>query len=138
MRRVIGILILLAAVHTASAVSGPDGLIPLPVEYSVSDGIYTLRCDGSDVRTYVADKAFAELTADLPDFARQEAYKIVIGKKGVKVYANTDEGAFRASQTLRMLRLLDDDVQHCTIFDYPRFQHRGIMLDESRSFKGKG
>ena len=137
MRRVIGILILLAAVHTASAVSGPDGLIPLPVEYSVSYGIYTLRCDGSDVRTYVGDKAFAELTADLPDFARQEAYKIVIGKKGVKVYANTDEGAFRASQTLRMLRLLDDDVQHCTIFDYPRFQHRGIMLDESRSFKGK-
>ena len=128
---------MLAAVQVAFAQSGPEQLIPQPVEYTVGDGVYAPENDGSDIKTFVGDRSFAALTADMPEFARKEAYKLIVGKKGIKIYANTEEGAFRASQTLRMLRLLDDDIRHCTIIDYPRFQHRGIMLDESRSFKGK-
>ena len=111
MRKFISIAALLvAAMQFISAQSNPSQLIPQPVEYSVKEGVYTLKNDGSDVKTYVGDKSFAELTADMPDFASEEAYKLVVGKKGVKIYANTEKGAFRASQTLRMLRLLDINV----------------------------
>ena len=136
-RIIISLAAFVASCVLSSAVSGPDGLIPQPVEYSVSEGIYSLKADESDIKVYLNTASFAEKVADLPDFAKEEAYEVVIGRKGVRIYALTDEGAFRARQTVRMLRLLDRDVRHCTIFDYPRFQHRGIMLDESRSFKGK-
>ena len=127
----------LAAIVSVSAYSGPTKLIPEPVEFSVSEGVYTLKPDGSDVKVYLNAASFAAKVAELPEFAKEEAYEVVVGKKGVKIYAATEEGAFRGRQTVEMLRLLDPTVECCTIFDYPRFQHRGIMLDESRSFKGK-
>lgn len=131
--------ILLAAIFSVSAYSGPEKLIPEPVEYTTEEGVYTLRADGSDIKVYLNSTPFHAKVADLPDFAKEEAYELTIGKKGVKIYACTEEGAFRGRQTLEMLRMLDPtgSVRHCQIFDYPRFRHRGIMLDESRSFKGK-
>lgn len=120
-----------------SAISDPSRLIPEPVCFSISDGVYSLRPDGSDIKVVLNDADFRAATADLQDFAREEAYEITIGKKGVTIKAMTEEGVFRGRQTVEMLRLLDPDVKHCRIFDYPRFRHRGIMIDESRSFKGK-
>lgn len=120
-----------------SAYSSPDKIIPRPVEYSVSEGFCNLRPDGSDIKVYLGTRDFAHRVKDLPDFAREEAYELIVSSKGVKIYAMTEEGAFRASQALEMMRLIDRDIRCCTIFDYPRFRHRGIMLDESRSFKGK-
>ncbi|MBQ8422105.1 MAG: beta-N-acetylhexosaminidase [Bacteroidales bacterium] len=120
-----------------SAVSDPSRIIPAPVGYSVSGAIYTLRPDGSDIRVVFGDKEFEASVSDLEKFAREEAYEVIIGKKGVTIKALTEKGAFRGRQTVEMLRLIDDDVKHCRIFDYPRFRHRGIMIDESRSFKGK-
>lgn len=119
------------------AYSGPDRIIPAPVEYSISEGVYRLECDGSDVKVHLSSRHFLEMIDGLPDFAKEEAYELTIGKKGVKIEAMTEEGAFRGKQALEQMRLLDKDVRHCVIFDYPRFRHRGIMLDESRSFKGK-
>ena len=128
---------LMVSITSLSAYSSPDKIIPEPVEHSVSDGFYNLKGDGSDVKVYLSDAKFAAKVAGLPAFAQEEAYELIVGKKGVKIYAMTEEGAFRARQSLEMMRLIDRDIQYCTIFDYPRFQHRGIMLDESRSFKGK-
>lgn len=133
----IAIAALAASVATASAVSGPDRIIPAPVEYSVSDGVYTLKGDASDIKVKIGDAKFADAVRNLPDFARDEAYSVVIGKRGVTIKAMTEKGAFRGRQAVEMMRLLDKDVQFCEIFDYPRFRHRGVMLDESRSFKGK-
>ena len=126
-----------ASICSMSATSSPGDIIPQPVRYSVEEGQYTLKGDGSDVKVYIGTSRFSEMVRDLPDFAKEEAYELVVGKKGVKIYAMTEEGAFRASKTLEMMRLLDSQIQYCTVYDYPRFQHRGIMLDESRSFKGK-
>ena len=140
MRKIFVIAIsLFVAINSLSAYSTPDKLIPEPVEFSTGEGVYTLKPDGSDVKVYMNAAAFAAKVEALPEFAKEEAYELVVSKKGVKIYALTEEGAFRGRQTLEMLRLLDPTatVQYCTIFDYPRFQHRGIMLDESRSFKGK-
>ena len=126
-----------ASIYSLSAISGPDKIIPQPVEFSMEEGVYNLRTDGSDVKVYLSSPAFAEKVKGLPDFAKEEAYELTVGKKGVKIHAMTEEGAFRARQALEMMRLIDRDIAYCRIFDYPRFQHRGIMLDESRSFKGK-
>ena len=126
-----------ASICSMSATSSPGDIIPQPVQYSVEEGQYTLKGDGSDTKVYIGTATFAEKIKDLPDFAKEEAYELVVGKKGVKIYAMTEEGAFRATQTLEMMRLLDPQIQYCTVYDYPRFQHRGIMLDEAPRFKGK-
>ena len=141
MRRkiLLSVAAILATIYSVSAYSGPDRLIPKPVEHRTEEGVYTLKPNGADIKVYLNSAPFNARVADLPDFAKEEAYELTISKKGVKIYACTEEGAFRGRQTLEMLRLLDPTgtVQYCTIFDYPRFRHRGIMLDESRSFKGK-
>ena len=134
---IIAAALAVVSICSLSAASNPDMIIPRPVEYSVSEGVYNLKADGSDVKVYLSSPVFVAKVKDLPDFAQEEAYELIVGKKGVKIYAMTQEGAFRAKQTLEMMRLLDRDIQYCNVFDYPRFQHRGIMLDESRSFKGK-
>ena len=52
-----------AVVSTTSvfAYSGPSKLIPEPVEFSVSAGVYTLKPDGSDIKGYLGSRAFASM-----------------------------------------------------------------------------
>ena len=71
LRRSIAILAIAASFQIASAQSNPSQLIPQPVEYSVQDGVYGLKNDGSDIKTFVGDKSFAGLTKDMPDFASE-------------------------------------------------------------------
>ena len=63
----------LAAIVSVSAYSGPTKLIPEPVEFSVSEGVYTLKPDGSDVKVYLNAASFAAKVADIPEFAKEEA-----------------------------------------------------------------
>jgi len=95
-------------------------LIPAPVRYSPEKD-----------RT-----CFRKEIAHLEPWQQKEAYRITVKGKKVKVEALTKEGKFRAKATLEQLRAMGELPQG-TIFDYPRFRHRGIMIDESRSFKGK-
>lgn len=100
--------------------STKTALIPAPVEYNTG-----------------ANKSFRKKTQALPEFARREAYQIKIKGKRTSIKANSAEGRFRAEQTLKKMELLGEKPERCTIFDYPRYAHRGLMIDESRSFKGK-
>lgn len=95
------------------------GLVPAPVEYSPK------TCHTS----------FRKAVAELEPWQQKEAYRLTIKGKKVKIEALTDEGRFRAQTSLEQLRALGELPQG-TIFDYPRLQHRGLMIDESRSFKG--
>ena len=95
------------------------GLIPAPVEYSPK----------------TSHASFKKAVAELEPWQQKEAYRLTIKGKKVKVEALTDEGRFRAASTLEQLRALGELPQG-TIFDYPRLRHRGLMIDESRSFKG--
>ena len=67
------------------AYSGPDRIIPAPVEYSISEGVYRLECDGSDVKVHLSSRDFLEKIDGLPDFAKEEAYELTIGKKRRKL-----------------------------------------------------
>ena len=126
----------LVSVHVRAAARA-DRLVPLPVQISTTAGEHTLRPDGKDVRVSTGGSAFRRLVAGLPDFSRREAYRLSVTRRKVRIEAQTEEGVFRACQTLRQLALQDSTLACCTITDYPRLRHRGLLIDESRSFKGK-
>ena len=95
-------------------------LVPAPVEYSPEKS-----------RT-----CFRKAVRDLEPWQKKEAYRLTIKGEKVKIEALTKEGKFRANKTVEQLRAMGNLPQG-TIFDYPRLRHRGLMIDESRSFKGK-
>ena len=130
--------VLLTANITLAA--GPEILIPVPVKAELKEGTYTPKPDGSDVRVHLGARAFTkELDAlALKDFAREEAYRLEVGKKGIDIYALSREGEFRARTTLNQMMSRGEPLQQCSILDYPRFRHRGLMIDISRNFRDKG
>ena len=68
-----------------------------------------------------------------------EAYRIEIVKKGVRLSANTETGIFYGLQTLLQLLNNSDNktLPALTINDSPRFPYRGLHLDVSRHFFDK-
>ena len=68
-----------------------------------------------------------------------EAYRIDIDKKGVRLSANTETGIFYGLQTLLQLLNNGDNktLPALTINDSPRFPYRGLHLDVSRHFFDK-
>ncbi|WP_409184947.1 beta-N-acetylhexosaminidase [Amycolatopsis sp. VS8301801F10] len=73
-----------------------------------------------------------------------EGYQLDVTKNGVRLRANTSAGLFTGVQSLRQLlpsAIEAKTVQHRTwtiaggsVLDYPRFAHRGAMLDVARHF----
>lgn len=73
-----------------------------------------------------------------------EGYRLVVTTTKVQISADTANGALNGVQTLRQLlpQWVESDtvvdatwtVPAVTISDYPRFAHRGMMLDVARSF----
>ena len=108
------------------------GLIPAPVDFQPAKG--TSSVDRVVVRK--PSRALKKATASLPEFSRKEAYRLRIGRRKAVIEAYTPEGVFRARKSLEQLQALGN-VPCGVITDYPRFRHRGLMIDESRSFKGK-
>ena len=119
--------------------AGPEVLIPIPVKSELRDGTYTMSPDGSDVRVHLGTRAFTKELSKLAlqDFAREEAYRLEVGSKGIDIYALTQKGVFRARTTLAQMTAKNEPLQQCSILDYPRFRHRGLMLDISRNFRDK-
>ncbi|MBL4709404.1 MAG: beta-N-acetylhexosaminidase [Flavobacteriales bacterium] len=68
-----------------------------------------------------------------------ESYRLKITKDTILLTANTPIGISRGSATLKQLMLLNnhsyyDQIPLVEIFDAPRFEHRGLLLDCSRHF----
>ena len=106
------------------------GILPAPVSYEMGDGVTQAK----EVDVAEGKRAFTKWSAQLPAFARKEAYRITVTPKRVLIEANTAEGVYRARTTLAQL----EKPYHCgVIIDYPRFAWRGAMLDISRHFRDK-
>lgn len=131
------ILLFLISSIAAYSQAGPQDIIPIPAETEMREGIYVPVPDGSDIRISLTDKKFAKRAQTLPDFARDAAYELDITRKGIEIKALSDRGAFYARKTLEQMLEISDTLSQCIVFDYPRFPHRGLMLDVSRNFRSK-
>ena len=138
-------IVLLAVASCApkhSEVAGgaqPGDIIPLPVEYSAQPvGITTEVLKQLPERVRISESALRQHLngKQLTDWQLKSAYWLEVGKRGVKIIAADPEGVFYARQSLKMMASCDTAVAYCTILDYPRFRHRGILLDESRHYQG--
>ena len=136
-KKLIVLATLMAIVPSAFAASGPQDIIPVPVKYEIFMEEYFPKVDGSDVRVHLGDKRFLKEinSLNIPEFARNEAYKLAVGKKGIDIFAVSEAGVYRAKTSLGMMMDKDSILTRCVILDYPRFRHRGLMLDISRNFR---
>lgn len=119
-------IVLLAAVFN---------LIPRPVSVEVRSG--SCVPDEAVIIERKADGKLLQAVAGLADYVRDEAYSLEISPRRIVIRSFTPTGAVRARQTIAQLKAAGGPVECCRIIDYPRFRHRGLMIDESRSFKGK-
>jgi N-acetyl-beta-hexosaminidase len=118
----------------------PADLIPAPVELTVRSGsVSSQKLTNLPQKVTISEKALlGRLNGrKLTDWQLKSAYWMEIGKRGVKIEAADKEGVFYARQSIRMMAALDSTIACCTILDWPRFQYRGVMLDESRHYQGK-
>lgn len=72
-------------------------------------------------------------------FDRDNAYKIIVGKNDIKILATDAADLFYGIQTLRKSINIADrgsnlELPAVKIYDYPRFNYRGMHLDVSRHF----
>ena len=85
---------------------------------------------------YPKDKG--EVESDLTE-QQKEAYMIKVDKKGIAIIARQSIGLFRAAQTLRkslpIVKNADKvELPYAEIFDEPRFEYRGVLLDCGRHY----
>ena len=83
-------------------------------------------------------KAKGEVESDLIE-QQKEAYMIKVDKKGIAIIARQPIGLFRAAQTLRkslpIVKNADKvELPYAEIFDEPRFEYRGVLLDCGRHY----
>ena len=83
-------------------------------------------------------KAKGEVESDLTE-QQKEAYIIKVDKKGIAIIARQPIGLFRAAQTLRkslpVVKNADKvELPYAEIFDEPRFEYRGVLLDCGRHY----
>lgn len=80
-----------------------------------------------------------KLLPSLPEIPmnRDEAYRLNVTRKRITVEAVTEQGVYRAMQTLRQLaekKNSKTQIQGAEIIDWPAFRVRGFMQDVGRSY----
>ncbi|MFD1047169.1 family 20 glycosylhydrolase, partial [Kibdelosporangium lantanae] len=127
-------------------------VVPAPVHVRPLPGTFLITADtriradreAGSVGDYLAGTfqlataADGEISLSLHDDPRlgDEGYQLSVASTGITLAANTGTGLFRGVQTLRQLVPVDGPrVVECgEVVDYPRFAHRGVMLDVARHF----
>jgi len=97
-------------------------LLPEPVDVVFTEG----WCGNPDNLALDLNEAY---TKELGN----EGYRLKVTRKGVRIEAATEAGAFYAKQTLSQLTK-GGKAKCATITDYPRFSYRGFHLDVARHF----
>ena len=105
----------------------PSSLLPLPQKYQFngkkSSGELTVE------EKYVSQIEGAKF--------QEEAYHLLITKKGILLEATTPKGMYWGRQTLEQLKYTKNKkiyLPQCDITDWPAFRIRGFMHDVGRSY----
>ena len=162
MKRIVSILVFMAAMLPLSAASADYQVVPLPseivpqkgnpfvlnptVQIAYGEGLkreaqflseYINQLTGMQLQLTDNKKAKNCIRLSLnPKMTGEEAYRITVGQKGVLVEALTAKGVFYAVQTLRKSLAVEGAVELPAVIinDEPRFGYRGVHLDCSRHF----
>lgn len=148
-------LILVCAVTMAQTSICP--LLPVPQQYKETGKNYTMGkvklstpVLQSEWEVFVinaggelVDRSSAEIKVEIvpaiPEarLNEEEAYRLSVSNKGIKVEATTERGVYWALQTLRQLvkkQGKKSSFAGCDIVDWPAFSIRGFMQDVGRSY----
>ncbi|SMC70050.1 family 20 glycosylhydrolase [Kibdelosporangium aridum] len=123
-------------------------VVPAPVEVHPSTDSFRITeatrvritDDTATVGHYLAETlglttgSTGEITLSRQSTAPADGYQLTVTNTAITLRANTETGLFMAVQTLRQLVSDEGIVDGGEILDYPRFAHRGAMLDVSRHF----
>lgn len=105
----------------------PSSLLPLPQKYSFN---------GKQVNAKMAVEERIVAQIDGAKF-QEEAYHLLITKKGIILEATTPKGMYWGRQTLEQLKYTKNKktyLPQCEITDWPAFRIRGFMHDVGRSY----
>lgn len=105
----------------------PSSLLPLPQKYSFN---------GKQVNAKMAVEERIVAQIDGAKF-QEEAYHLLITKKGIILEATTPKGMYWGRQILEQLKYTKNKktwVPQCDITDWPAFRIRGFMHDVGRSY----
>lgn len=105
----------------------PSSLLPLPQKYSFKGKL-------ANAKIAVEERIVAQI--DGAKF-QEEAYHLLITKKGILLEATTPKGMYWGRQTLEQLKTTKNKkiyLPQCEITDWPAFRIRGFMHDVGRSF----
>ncbi|MBO5972239.1 MAG: family 20 glycosylhydrolase [Alistipes sp.] len=84
-----------------------------------------------------AKKAFLNLVIDPAAVKEAEGYHIATTPEGINIKAHSGAGLFYAIQSIR--QMMEGELKgrwlEGEIYDYPRFEYRGILIDISRHFR---
>ena len=133
-------------------------IIPKPQRYDVLDGSFTITSDtavlcvpefikaGNYLSSFLKTKANAHNGAikfNKDEKIRKEGYKLKVTSEGVTITASDENGAFYGAVTLKIMIMQSKQsngvavVNGAYIYDYPKYEFRSAMMDESRHFFGK-
>lgn len=105
----------------------PSSLLPLPQKYQFNGKKF---CGELTVEEkYVSQIEGAKF--------QEEAYHLLITKKGILLEATTPKGMYWGKQTLEQLKFTKNKktyLPQCEITDWPAFRIRGFMHDVGRSY----
>lgn len=105
----------------------PSSLLPLPQKYQFNGKKFSGELTVEE--KYVSQIEGAKF--------QEEAYHLLITKKGILLEATTPKGMYWGRQTLEQLKTTKNKkiyLPQCDITDWPAFRIRGFMHDVGRSF----
>lgn len=154
----------LSSICFQSARANNPSLIPIPQSVKWNKGIFllnsckaiiikdaSLKKEALSLQQYISDKTGRrlpilekgnsnlcielQLGKIVTKHGVEEAYRLTINNKSIRLTANTTHGIFNGLQTFYQLIRPDHAVPACMITDYPAYIWRGYMVDVGRNYQ---